>query len=250
MVVYLDILLILNFFVDFFLLLGTNRLAGYGPSIRRAALAAALGAAYSALCLAPGFSFLGNLLWRTVCLALMGGIAFGFQKSAARRCVLFYLLSMALGGVALGLKAGNALTLIFAAGGVAVLCYFGFRGKLGKTFVPVELTYGEKTLSLTALRDTGNSLRAPITGETVTVLSPAIGERLGIPGEVLRDPAGAMLPGLRLIPARTVGGGGLLAAVRCDSVAIGGRAVGTLVAFAREDFGNGEYQALTGGSYG
>jgi hypothetical protein len=101
-----------------------------------------------------------------------------------------------------------------------------------------------------ALRDTGNTLRDPITGEAVTVLSPALGEKLGIPEEVLRDPAGAMLPGLRLIPARTVGGGGLLAAVRCDSVTIGGRAVGTLVAFAREDFGNGEYQALTGGSYG
>ena len=73
---------------------------------------------------------------------------------------------------------------------------------------------------------------------------------MGIPAVVLRDPAGAMVPGLRLIPTRTVGGGGLLAAVRCECVTIGGRAAGTLVAFARENFGNGEYQALTGGSYG
>ena len=73
---------------------------------------------------------------------------------------------------------------------------------------------------------------------------------MGIPAAVLRDPAGAVMPGIRLIPARTVGGGGLLAAVRCERVTIGGRRGGTLVAFAREDFGDGEYQALTGGSYG
>lgn len=253
MVVYLDILLILNFFVDFFLLLGTNRLAGYGPSFRRAALAAALGAAYSALCLTPGFSFMGNLLWRTVCLGVMGGIAFGFQKNAARRCVLFYLLSMALGGVALGLKAGNALTLIFAAGGVAALCYFGFRGKLGKTFVPVELTYGEKTLSLTALRDTGNSLRDPLTGQSVLIISPEAAERLtGLTRPQLKDPASAMgaLPGLCLVPYRAVGKqGGLLLALRLKNVKIGSQTGKCTVAFAAEGLGgNGEYDALTGGS--
>ena len=67
---------------------------------------------------------------------------------------------------------------------------------------------------------------------------------------ILAEPASAMRPGLRLIPARTVGGGGLLAAVRCDRVVIDGKAGGALVAFARESFGNGEYQALTGGYYG
>ena len=101
-----------------------------------------------------------------------------------------------------------------------------------------------------ALHDTGNALADPITGQSVTVLSPEVGVRLGIPEEVLRDPAGAMVPGVRLIPARTVGGGGLLAAVRCEEVKIGGKEAGRTVAFARESFGNGEYQALTGGSYG
>ena len=114
----------------------------------------------------------------------------------------------------------------------------------------LTLTRKGRSVTLQALRDTGNTLRDPITGETVTVLSPRIGERLGLPAAVLRDPAGELVPGMRVIPARTVGGGGLLAAVRCECVTIGGRAAGTLVAFARENFGNGEYQALTGGSYG
>ncbi len=253
MVVYLDILLILNFFVDFFLLLGTNRLSGYPPSPHRAALSAVLGAAYSGACLIPGFSFLGNTLWRTVSLGMMGVIAFGFRKSAIRRCILFYLLSMALGGVALGLENGGALSLIAASGGVAALCIFGFRGKVGKQFVPVELNYGENRLSLTALRDTGNSLRDPLTGQSVLIIGPEAAENLtGLTREQLQDPASAIsvLPGLCLVPYRAVGKhGGLLLAMRLKNVKIGSYTGKCTVAFAPEGLGgNGEYQALTGGS--
>lgn len=253
MVVYLDILLILNFFVDFFLLLGTNRLAGFPPAPGRAAFSAAFGAVYSGACVISGFSFLGNTLWRTVCLAFMGIIAFGFQKNAIRRCVLFYLLSMALGGVALGLEAGGALTLIAAAFGVAGLCIFGFRGKMGKTFVPVELTYGGKYLRLTALRDTGNSLKDPITGQSVLVIGPEAAETLtGLTRMQLSDPASniSAISGLRLVPYRAVGKqGGLMLALRLNNVKIGSWQGSCTVAFAPEGLGgNGEYEALTGGS--
>ena len=45
MVVYLDLVMGLNFGVDFLLLLGTNHLAGFPPGYGRTAAAAALGAA-------------------------------------------------------------------------------------------------------------------------------------------------------------------------------------------------------------
>ena len=248
MVIYLDAFMGLNFLVDLCLLLGVNRLSGHPPGVGRAAAAAALGGGYAGACLLPGFAFLANGLWRAVSLGLMGWTAFGADRSGWSRSVLFVLLSMALGGLAITLETGG-LGLAVCAGGLAVLCRMGLQSR-GRQFADVSVTYQGKTIRLRALRDTGNTLRDPITGEAVTVLSPEIGTRLGIPAEVLRDPAGAMMPGIRLIPARTVGGGGLLAAVRCEQVSIGGRAGGTLVAFARENFGNGEYQALTGGSYG
>ncbi len=253
MVVYLDVLLILNFFVDFFLLLGTNRLAGYPPGIRRSALGAALGAIYGGACLLPGFSFLGNTLWRTVSLLLMGGIAFGFRRNAVRRCVLFYLLSMALGGVALGLGAGNLWTLIGAAFGVAALCIFGFRNHFGKHFVTVELSYGGQTVTLTALQDTGNSLKDPLTGQQVLVIGPEAAQKLtGLTIDQIRDPAKALtaLRGLRLVPYRAVGReSGMLLALRMENVKIGSFRGSRMVAFAPEGLGeNGEYQALTGGN--
>ena len=248
LVVYLDAFVGLNFLVDLCLLLGVNRLSGHPPGLRRAAAAAALGGGYAGACLVPGLSFLAGGAWRAVSLGLMGWTAFGLSRSGWQRSVLFVLLSMALGGLALSLGTGRTGQPL-CAGGLALLCRMGLRGR-GREFVTVTVTYGGRTLRATALRDTGNALRDPITGEPVTVLSPELGEKLGIPAEVLRDPALALVPGLRLIPARTVGGGGLLAAVRCEGVTIGGQPGGALVAFAREAFGNGEYQALTGGYYG
>ena len=246
MVIYLDAFMGLNFLVDLCLMLGVNRLAGHPPGFPRAAAAAALGGGYAGACLVPGLSFLSNGLWRAVSLGLMGWTAFGTGRSGWQRSVLFVVLSMALGGIAVAMETGGV---VLWAGALAALCRMGFR-RLGREIVPVEVTYGGRTVRCMALLDTGNALRDPITGEQVTVLSPKLGEKLGIPAESLRDPTAVPFLGLRLIPARTVGGGGLLAAVRCEGVRIGGRAGGTIVAFAREEFGQGEYQALTGGCYG
>lgn len=248
MVIYLDAFMGLNFLVDLCLLLGVNRLAGHPPGLTRAAAAAALGGGYAGACLVPGLTFLAGGLWRAVSLGLMGWTAFGTDRTGWQRSVLFVLLSMALGGLAVSLETGGG-GLVLCAGALAVLCRMGLRSR-GRQFVPMTVTYEGRTAAVRAMVDTGNTLRDPITGETVTVLSPEVGQTLGIPAAVLRDPAGAMAPGIRLIPARTVGGGGLLAALRCQRVDIGGRSGGTLVAFAREPFGNGEYQALTGGNYG
>lgn len=248
MVVYLDAFMGLNFLVDLCLLLGVNRLAGHPPGLKRAAAAAALGGGYAGACLVPGFRFLAGGLWRGVSLALMGWTAFGWTRSGWTRSVLFVLLSMALGGLAVSMDTGGGGLAVCAAG-LGLLCRIGLRGR-GRQLLPVMVTYAGRTIRTMALHDTGNTLRDPITGEAVTVLSPELGPRLGIPEQVLSDPAGCMVPGIRLIPARTAGGSGLLAAVRCQKVMIGGREVGTIVAFAREPFGNGEYQALTGGSYG
>ena len=179
MKIYLDLVVILNFLVDFLLLLGTNRLSGFPASPLRAAAAAALGAIYSGVCMMPRMRFLGGLLWRIVSLAGMAVIAFGWDKSAWKRSGVFVLLSMALGGASLSIGHGNFLTLLLTAGGVWALCIVAFGGRVGgREYVPVELTYGEKTVSIVALRDSGNTLRDPVSGEQVLVVSGEVAERL------------------------------------------------------------------------
>lgn len=251
--VYLDLVMLLNFLVDLLLLMGTNRLAGFPSEGRRLLSAAALGGVYSGACMLHDFRFLGNTLWRIVSLAGMACIAFGWNRSALKRCGVFVLLSMALGGIAMGFGKGNIPALMLAAGGVWLLCRIAFGDHVGgREYVPVSITYGQKSVSLIALLDSGNTLRDPITGESVLVISGDAAEKLtGLTQKQLLSPLENLgsVPGLRLIPYRAVGcAGGMLLAKRFENVKIGTRQQSALVAFAAEGLGSGQmYQALAGG---
>ena len=251
MVIYLDGVMGLNFLVDWLLLLGVNRLAGYPAGTGRAAAAAAMGGGYAGACLLPGFSFLANNLWRLVCLGLMSMAAFGMSRSALNRGILFILLSMALGGLVLSLDVRNLPGLVACAGLLAAICRMGFRGApMGRRLLPVIIRHQGRTAEFLALQDTGNTLHDPLTGERVLVADLSIAQQLlDLPLDALRDPVQALekMPGLRLIPCHTVGGNGFLLGARCDQVCIDGICTGGLVAFTGETFPSGEYQGLTGG---
>lgn len=254
--VYIELVALLNFAVDFLLLLGTNRLCGYSPGFGRAALAAAVGGIYGAACLLPELRFLGNMLWRMVFLGLMVWLAFGSVKSAVRRGAVFILLCMALGGAAAGMGSRGFRSLVLAAACIAGVCICGFRGRAADTvYIPVELAYQGKRMRITALQDTGNMLRDPITGQSVLVVGADVAKELtGLTDEQLRDPLAAMtagvLPGLRLIPYSAVGKTcGMLLALRLPEVKIGSRKGSRIVAFAPDGLcTDGAYQALTGGA--
>ena len=255
MTVYLDLVVLLNFLVDFLLLMGANRLTGHPAGWRRCALAGAVGGIYGGICMLPECRFLGNTLWRFVCLGAMAVIAYGRSWSALRRGTIFVLLSMALGGMAMGLGKGNFASLVLAAAGVVLLCAIGIRSPLGiDKYQPVELCWKGQKLKLTALVDTGNTLTDPITGASVLVVGMDIGCRLGISREMIHDPIGALaqgnIPGARLIPYRAVGRpGGMLLALRLEQVRLGGRTISPMVAFSPEEIGGQEgYQALAGGT--
>ena len=248
MPLYLDVLMLLNFLVDLLLLLASNRLSGYPPGAKRAALAAGLGGVYGGACMLPGFRFLAGTLWRIVSLALMAGIAFGFCREAVRRGVVFVLLSMSLGGVAVGLGSGSFGSLVLAALGVCLMCVFGLRGKIGTEYVQVQI----ENVHLTALRDTGNTLTDPLTGQQILVVSSGVGQRLlGLTKDELADPVKAIgrISGLRLVPFRAVGcSAGVLPVKRFEKVKIGSWSGSCLVAFAPNELGRGKpYEALTGG---
>ena len=238
----------LNFCVNGLLLLGTARMAGRRIRMIRLLLASTLGAAYGVGCMMPGFRFLGGLHWRLVSLALMSLLAFGPDGKLG--CV-FTVLTMALGGAALGAGRGGLWQLPLYAVGVYLLTKYAF-GPPGRRLLPVTLSGNGKRLQLTALADTGNELRDPITGQWVLVIGCEEARKLtGLTKEQLRHPletiTTAPLPGLRLIPYRAVGAeGGLLLAMGLPAVEVGGRKGPGVVAFAPQEFG-AEYQAIAGG---
>ena len=79
----------------------------------------------------------------------------------------------------------------------------------------VELTHQGHTVTLTALVDTGNLLRDPLTGLPVIVVSRRAARRL----TPLPAP-GSLLPGMRLISVRTAAGSALMAIFRPQRVRV------------------------------
>ena len=255
MSVYLNLAMILNFLVDFLLILGTNRLSGFPPDWGRSALAAAVGGLYSGLCMIPGFHFMMNILWRIASLLMVSAVAFGCNSSMLRRGGMFVLLSLALGGVAAGFGNESYWMPVIAVGILWLLCRRVFSsGAEGKEYVPVRISHEGNMVSVIALKDSGNSLRDPVTGESVMVIGAQTAMHLiGLNKEQLSSPmetlTASSIRGLRLIPYRSVGGSGMLLAKRLPNVQIGDRKGSALVAFAPEAIGRGEgYQALTGGA--
>jgi len=251
---YAMTVMLLRFAVDFLLLLGVCRMSGYPPDWGRVLVGAALGGLYSGICLLPGLVFLANSLWMAAALCIICLAVFGFEKGGLRRSVLFILLQLALNGIGMGLDKGGLWSAAASAIGVFLLCAVGFRGQpVDAGFVPVELSCGGNCVQLLALRDTGNALRDPITGRPVLVVSADVAQRLvGLTREQLKRPVEALssgkIPGLRLIPYRTVGlDCGMMLALPLRDVRIGKWKGNSLVAFAPEGL-DGEYQALTGGA--
>lgn len=243
---------LIGFGVNVLILLEACRLCGDRIPWLRLLAGAVIGGLYSGLCLMPGFRFLSNPLWYAVSVVSVVLICWGLRRSAIRRGAVFAVLRLALEGIAQGIGKGGAISLLLAAAGLGVLCIFGFRGhaSVGK-YVPVEISRGDTRLHLTALRDTGNTLRDPVTGEAVLVIGAQAAQALtGLSREQLRSPVDSVgtIPGLRLVPYSTVGEkSGLLLALKFPNVKIGRWRGSSLVAFAPEGLG-GEYDALTGGT--
>ena len=76
------------------------------------------------------------------------------------------------------------------------LCLVGFRGRAGQQYVPVAICYEGRCVSLMALVDTGNTLRDPVTGQSVLVADALCARTLlGLTVEQLRHPAETVASG-------------------------------------------------------
>ena len=255
-VIYVDTLFLLNALVDYLLLLGAARLAGERLRRLRFALGAALGGGYAAAIFLPGLGFLQALPCRLAVLALMSVAAYGGSRRLLRQSLLFLALSCALGGgvLAVSLLGGRGMSL---SGGVvysamdiktvllsAAGCWGGvtlvFRGLARHTasageLTAVRLTLGGRSVELTALRDTGNTLTDPVSGVPVLVAEGVRLLSLLPPGTLepreLADPVacleklrdGPLAGRARLLPYRAVGvERGLLLALRPDGLWVNG----------------------------
>ena len=213
-------------------------------AVARILLGGLLGAAVTSMSLLPNAAYLHTHLARACILLLMCVAAFGLHRKLIWQFGLFALLHFSVGG--LTAQTSDPIRVVLGALGLSLACLLT-REK--KQLVPIELSYGENHLKVTALYDTGNTLVDPITGQGVMILDAPSAQKLtGLTLEQLNTPVESLgvLPGLRLIPYHTVGNSGFLLALRLANAKIENRMENITVAFSVQSFGK-NYQALTGG---
>lgn len=240
----------LNFLVNYLLLMGVDRLTGMTAPLYRRAMGAGLLALYSGLCVLPELKIPTGFTWRLASLTAAAVTAYGFRSPG--KTGIFLLLQFALVGLTQSTGKQQLWGQCLAGAAVSLICMLTPGRDRGQSFVSVELSRLGKRERLTALVDTGNTLRDPVSGSGVLVISGSAAQKLtGLTLQQLRSPVEtarqAAVSGLRLIPCRTVAGSSLLLALRFPQAVIGGKKRDVLVAFAPGEL-DGMYQALIGGN--
>ena len=242
-VIYLDVLLLVNFVVGAAFLLAAGLLAGVECRAGRLLLGGAAGAASSLALLAPEAPDAAALLYKVSTAALTVAAAYGWPggRCFARLVGWFCAGKLLLAGALLlpGAQTNNGCiylplspgALLAGAGGVvlAVQGVLRFLGRGGGQVFPALLTVADTALDVRAFCDTGFSVQEPLSGRAVVLV------RLGavrLPEALqtylercLAGGGGEPRPewGVRFVPCQTVAGHCLLPALPA-ALSCGGRA--------------------------
>ena len=256
LIIYADVLLSVNLYINYFLLRGTSLFLRRNIKPLRCLSAAAVGAAFSLVLMLPELYPALSVLIKLTSGVLVTLTAFGFQKHIdfllSALCFLAVSFAFA-GGMAalwnfaapLGMYCNNGCVYfdipIGAAAVITAAIYGGFR--LVRHIIErrkpalreaVTIRAGGKEAVLDGLGDTGNCLRDSFSGKPVIVAS--VEKLRGIlPQNVLNYISGSPggLDGIRLVPCSTVTSEGVIPVFPAE-VLIGGAPVEALVGVSRQ----------------
>lgn len=242
--VNVDVVFALNFLVDVAWLLTAGVLAGVRPRLWRVALGAAAGSAAAVWVWFPTGRWLTSVPGLVVGTVVVLGVTFWpCRLRQALRVVgaaLFGGAVMAGSYMLVGLRdhqPSSGASFSGALGGIGMLLCMGggryvwdaltTRARLARGAYSLRIRLGERSIETTALLDTGNSLRDPLSRLPVIVAEASVLANL-LPEGVLAAvqagwdgldqlPAG-WLSRCRLIPFRSVGQGGMLLAFIPDEI--------------------------------
>lgn len=250
--VYVDLLFMINFSMDFLCFFLAAKLFGIKLAIGRGVLGSAIGGAYSVASLFINVSKIVAFLIDVAVCALMCAICFGGKNKT--RSLPFYILvylaiSMMLGGamtalfnlinrLELPLPEGSsdgisvwmfaALALISA--GVTLLGGALFKKRTIQKNARLHISCNGKNITLDAMTDSGNLLRDPISGAPCIIVD--IESMRGVVSQKICEAAksgdvssvaalhGEDAKNIRLIPVTTASGEGVLIGVRVDDISI------------------------------
>ena len=194
MTIYIDIVLIENIIMNYIILYGTGILAKAPPKQARLIIASIIGAIYAIIAYMSVLKIYSTFILKIILSIIIIYIAFNPQniKKMLKQLVLFYLTSFVFGGAAFyliyvvkpqniiiknGVFVGTYPLKIAILGAIVgfiviVLAYKIISHKLSKKslFCKIKIKLCNSELNTTALIDTGNLLKDPISNMPVIVV--------------------------------------------------------------------------------
>ena len=276
MVIYADVLVALNIFVNYFLLLTAKKLLRYDAKTLNIALSSLFGGLYSLTVFLENVPKPLQLIMNIAALTVMTLICFRPKsiKPFFKELLCFFGVNAAFAGIMLavwlfftpkGMFYSNSIvyfdidikllvvsTLICYAV-LRLIFFFVKRAAPKEKIISVTLMRNGKAVSVNALLDTGNTLKDAFTGESVAVADEAVIKALfgfSLDTYIQNEKAGLPNPeklNIRLIPVSTVSSEALLPAVKVDRIIFNASYTAKknlLVAQSKSKLNSGEYQLI------
>ena len=245
--IYLDVLIVLNIYVNYFLIKGTGKLTHTPVKTLRCAISSFVGSFFSLTIFLPETGALLNLVIKLAAAVIIVIMAFGIKdkKHTAKLVIYFYIVNFVFGGFVMlmyeifepSFMAFNnsyfyidfsLLSLVFFTAlayiAVSALRYFLDRGCDISHSYHVVIKYGSSVISVDAIPDTGNSLVDAFSGKPVIVCGKE--KIINIKQDLCRLDFSNMKPeeicavGYRLVPYTTIGNTGMIPVFTPDEILI------------------------------
>lgn len=241
--IYLDVLIVLNIYVNYFLLRATAKFTHTPLKTLRCIISSVVGSLFSLTILLPSGGFLVSLALKLAAAAIITGMAFGIKdrKQTLKLILYFYIVNFIFGGVVMLLyitfkpsfMAFNnsyfyvdfSLISLVVFTAIAYFAVTAVRRIMDKGcdtshHYKVTVRHQSRVFSMDALADTGNSLTDHFSGKPVIIC----------PQKEFKDIEKPVCPenaeyfyekyGLRFIPYSTIGNAGLIPVFSPDEIII------------------------------
>lgn len=255
MIVYIDVLFVINLIINYFILLAVSQLLKRQDKRIRIFAGAALGAVYGSLMFFPQLSFLYTAILKLALSVTIVAVSFKCHsvKNLLTLLFYFYIISMLFGGIIYAVELFFAPSILYVKNGIAYIdisplylillsaaCYIVIkllsrvlhRNVNTEDKYIIKIVVEGKSVLLTSLLDNGNDLRDAISGSPVVIAEYRRVEPL-IPIELrnifktgkiadteLLDAVGFSRR-FRIVPYGSVGNtGGILPAFRPDKLIV------------------------------
>ncbi|MGI6279816.1 MAG: sigma-E processing peptidase SpoIIGA [Acutalibacteraceae bacterium] len=241
MVVYADVLMVLNLIVDYFLLKISSKFLNLAPKTWRLLSASLIGAIFSLYIFLPQSSFFTELAVRIAMNSVMTFVCFGFRnlkyflKAMGTLFIITCLYAGAMIAVWQIMRPKNMiinnsvvyfnispviLVLTTVAAYFIYMLIYKIFASSSKFAQRCEITIfaDGKSVSASAIIDTGNSVSDVFGKSEIIIADRAVVVSLFGDLDIVRNDLLQMR--YRAVPCGTVSGGGILDGFRCDSVKI------------------------------